>query len=118
MKLKVAKILCAVLALSAVMWIGSVIYCNILTTYFGYEFEKPVDLGYQYWWETEPQFKVMSYGSKIAVVYYYSRLGGEKVSFHKVDGQWKFYKTIATWSGCGGSAEEYFIWPYFKHYVF
>ena len=40
-----------------------------------------------------------------------------KVSFHKVDGQWQYHESVATWSGTGGSAEDYFVWPYFKHYV-
>ena len=111
------KILCVVLALSVVLWVGPIIYCNALTGFFGHEFEAPGDIGYQYWWDEEPQFKVMSYGSKTATVYFYSSQGGEKVSFHKVDGQWQYHESVATWSGTGGSAEDYFVWPYFKHYV-
>lgn len=111
------RILCVVLALSVILWVGPVIYCNVLTGCFGHEFESPGDIGYHYWWDEDPQFKVMSYGPKAATVYFYSPLGGEKVSFQKVGGQWQYHETIASWAGNGGSADDYLIWPYFKNYV-
>ena len=117
MKRKVGKLICAFLALGMVLWIGTIAYYNVLTGLFGHEFEVTGDIGYQYWWNEEPQFKVMSYGADTATVYFYSPQGGEKVSFCKVDGQWEYQETIAVWSGNGGTADDYFIWPYFKHYV-
>ena len=117
MKRKVGMILSIILAVIIVLWLATVIFCNIQTRCFGYEFEQPDNLGYTYWWNENPQFKVIWYGANTAIVYYYSPMGGEEVSFRKANGQWAYAKTIAVWSGNGGSADNYFIWPYFKHYV-
>lgn len=68
-------------------------------------------------WEGAPELRVLSYNAEKAVVYYFADTGGEKAHFVNCDGQWVYEKTSAAWSSLGGSADHYFIWPYFKNYV-
>ena len=52
-------ILCVVLALSVVLWVGPIIYCHALTGFFGHEFEAPGEIGYQYWWDEDEEGKII-----------------------------------------------------------
>jgi len=92
---------------------------RILTASFGDEFNdlKKVNFDCMHPWEGTPNLRVLSYNTDEAVVYYFTEDGGEKALFVKKDGQWRYKKTLAIWSANGGSADDYFVGPYFKHYV-
>ena len=121
MKKPLKKIgLCAIALMLclAVIWVISVVSAWILTGLFANEFTNFDQLEYDFphpWYE-EPMIRVLSYTPNRATVYFCSETGGEKTEFVKHNGQWKFADTLAIWSDAG-NAEDYFIWPYFKHYV-
>ena len=68
------------------------------------------------WDEENFQIRVLAYSNDRAVVYYYSECGGEKIEFRKTNNIWQYHQTIAIWS-TQGSADDYFIWPYYKNLV-
>lgn len=101
------------------VWIGTMIYISLLTCSYGDEFHDLSEIGFDFGhpWDGEPELRVLSYGPEEATVYYFTETGGEKALFGKKNGQWEFERTLAIWSDWGGSADDYFIWPYFKNYV-
>lgn len=103
----------------AVFWIGSVLFAGIFTVLHADEFRDfdAIDAGWLYNYGDEKEIRVIHYNRNCAKVYFYSETGGDYISFAKKDGQWKSDKTIASWSGLGGSADDYFVWPYFKDWV-
>ena len=109
-------ILCIIL-----LWLGSILTASILTVCFAYEFTDFEAIGApwldDYGYYNNTKIRVLSYSGHRAKVYFYSNKGGECILFIKCEGQWKYEKTLANWSGAGGSADDYFIWPYYKHYV-
>jgi hypothetical protein len=62
------------------------------------------------------KIKVMTYSKKTATVYLVSDTFGVKAKFTKQNGQWVHTEDLAVWS-TQGSADQYFIWPYFKNLV-
>lgn len=101
------------------IWIGSIIHCSILTSEHGAEFSSTevIGFGYMHPWEGTPQLRVIMYSSTKAMVYYYAETGGELVEFQKENDGWFYKKTHSIWSSTGGSADNYFIWPYYKNWV-
>ena len=61
----------------------------------------------------------MYYSSKKAIVYFWIEDGyGEQVEFKKdKNGNWKSHRCLSSWSKSGGTADDYFIWPYFTDFV-
>ena len=110
------KVILLILILPA-MWLVSILHNNILTAVWGNEFADPASVGIKYMQNEEPSLRVMSYWFNKAEVYYFTPTGGEKVLFIKENGKWTYKETLANWSGVGGSADDYFIWPYFKNWV-
>lgn len=115
---KVHKILIFI-TLLFVIWTGTIIYSNILTAMHGDEFADPNIIGFtgMHPWEGEPNFRVLFYSKNKATVYYYGMKGGEKAVFINDTGKWHYSKTTNAWSDFGGTADDYFIWPYFKNWV-
>ena len=109
-----AAVLFAVFA----VWIGSVVNAGYLTAKHADEFADYHSIGFDFMhpWEGDAELRVLSYGKERAAVYFYSAAGGEKAIFVREQGGWVYYKTVALWS-VGGSAEDYFVWPYFKNFV-
>ena len=91
------------------VWLGSMGVAGILTALYADEFTDFEAMDLQ-WLSSE------SYGQQHAKVYFYNESLGACIRFVKQDGQWKAEKEVATWSS-QGSADDYFIWPYYKHYV-
>lgn len=101
-------------------WICSILKTEILTLLFQEEFKSPSEIGVEHMTYFEEPFdlKIMSYGCDVATVYYYSNAGGEKMEFEKKDGKWCYRTTISGWSDRGGSADDFFIFPFYKKPIF
>ena len=105
-----------IISIVLIYWICSVLTARCLTNTYGAEFMDISALQYDHlhaWDEEEFQIRVLSYSNDRAVVYYYSECGGEKIEFCKKNNIWQYHCTLAIWSE-QGSADEYFIWPYYK----
>ena len=94
------------------------VYPIFLTRHHSSEFAKLDQLGCEYLhpWEGTPKFRVLSYGHNYATVYYYAKIGGEKIKFKMTDSGWQYTETMLCWSSTG-SADDYFVWPYYKNWV-
>lgn len=68
-------------------------------------------------WDGSPDLRIMQYSDTKAMVYYFTETGGEQAEFTKEDDVWTFEKIHACWSATGGTADDYFIWPYFRNWV-
>lgn len=100
------------------LWLGAILKNSYLTTKYSSEFIDFYEIGFDFLhpWDNEPNLRILSYSQNKATVYYYGDSGGEKVVFIKEDSKWKYLKTAAIWSS-QGSADDYFIWPYYKNIV-
>ena len=112
------KISLCVIALLFCIWGIAVAKNKYLTFKYSAEFQNFSQMDYDYLhpWEGEPNIRVLRYCSDRAVIYFYDENGGEKVAFTKHNGQWKFTEQLAIWSSMG-SADDRFIWPYYKNFV-
>lgn len=113
------RIIIVSLTLILFHWFFSVTYAKYLTDSHGSEFKDIKALQYDHlhaWDEGDFQIRILSYSNDRAVVYYYSEYGGEKIEFCKKNNVWQYYRTLAIWSK-QGSADDYFIWPYYKNIV-
>lgn len=115
---KLILIILIVVAVLILIWAGFMFRATILTAVYAEEFTDFKALGYDFMhpWEDTPMIRVLSYRSTNAIVYFCSSTGGEKVAFVKTDSGWTYLETLALWSS-SGSAEHYFIWPYYKDWV-
>ena len=109
----------AIILLFLLAWILTLFFPLILTNQHAEEFRDLELLGcnYMHPWDTEPQLRVLSYQKDYATVYYFSSTGGEKIRFVRTESNWTYDKTIAIWSSSGGSADDYFVWPYYRNWV-
>lgn len=98
------------------VWLGSMGVAGVLTALYADEFTDLEAMDLQWLSGEDYEKRVLSYGKQTAKVYFYNESFGVCVRFTKQDGQWKAEKEVATWSS-QGSADDYFIWPYYKHYV-
>jgi hypothetical protein len=98
------------------VWLGSMGVAGILTALYADEFTDFEAMDLQWLSGESYERRVLSYGQQHAKVYFYNESLGACIRFVKQDGQWKTEKEVATWSS-QGSADDYFIWPYYKHYV-
>lgn len=117
---KVLKIIGLAVCVLILVWAVSIVYVNILTGFHGDAFTdlEAMEITYLHAWEGEPEIRVLSYWGNSAVVYFFNASGGEKIKLIRENSGWKYEKTLAIWSGTGGSADDYFIWPYYKNWVF
>lgn len=115
---KILWIAIGICAIFGTLWGGTVLKNQYLTHKHGDEFTDHAKLELQHMgaWDFASDLRVLRYSDSEAVVYYFSKDGGEKISFVQKDGHWKYDETLALWSS-QGSADDYFIWPYFKHFV-
>ena len=116
---KVSVIIALILAAILLIWLASWAFTSVLSAFCAKEFAdlEAVGCNYMHPWETDPKIRVLWITGSEAIVYYYGNMGGEKVAFEKVDGNWTYQRTCAMWSDWGGTADDYFIWPYFKNYI-
>lgn len=108
-----------VLALFLCIWIGSTIHCSVLTFAYGEQFSQLELIGFSHMhpWEGSPDLRVMQYSDTKARVYYFTETGGELAEFRKENNVWVYKKIHASWTATGGTADDYFIWPYFRNWV-
>lgn len=95
------------------IWIASLVRCEVLTNKYGYEFQ------YAYRDNTmideQAYCKVLAYTDTYACVYSVAngRTSGNLLEFVKEDGtQWKFKCWKTVWSTTGSA--DGFIWPYIR----
>ena len=107
------KKLLILIMLFAVVWGGSLIRCEVLTSKHGAEFTIPDVV--TAWFGDDGTAKVISYSSQAAKVYYYSIEDGfaEEIYFIKHGNAWVFDTWGTVWSSTGNADD--FMWPYFYH---
>ena len=116
---KKSIIVLIIIAVILFVWLSFVLYANILTANHAEEFRDTKAMQYNFlhaWDPSDYDLRVLSYSDSQATVYYFSECGGEKARFVKNSDAWIFDEILAIWSK-QGSADDIFIWPYFKHYV-
>ena len=110
------KILCIALAVFLLLWIGSLVKCELLTKEYYNDFEYAYvvgttigDIGY---------FKVLSCDDQTAEVYYvgHDYAGGDVLSFEKTAGEWVMTNWHTVWSDTGSASDV--IWPYWWHFIY
>ena len=108
-------IICALI----MVWVGTVLYVTMLTDSHAEEFTnfETLEFDYLHSWEGVPKIRVLSYLDNCAIVYFCNSTGGEKAKFIKSTSGWVYCDTLALWSSTG-SGDDYFVWPYFKDWVF
>ena len=107
--------LCIIILCFFAYWGISIANASILTLIWGQRFEDYEQVGYSAG-SFFDDLRVVSYSPNKAKVYYFADDCGEKVVFKKVNGEWIYTETLGTWS-IMGSAENYFLWPYFRNWV-
>ncbi len=117
--MKIFRVILVVLVLLLAIWGIAVAHCSILTARYGDEFLdfESMEYDFMHSWTNYSNHRVLSYSKTVAVVYYFGSDGGEKVEFRKIDDQWYYQRTLMMWSNNGGTADDYFIWTYFKDWV-
>ena len=116
--MKFKKTIVIIVCMLLLVMLATIIYPIILTNLHTSEFANLEQLGcdYMHPWEGIPKFRVLSYGSHYATVYYYAKTGGEKIKFAMAGSGWRYHETMLCWS-LSGSADDYFVWPYYKNWV-
>ena len=116
MKLK-KRVLTVICMLPVLIWIGSLLKCDIYTVLYSNEFDT-VYKEYTMIGEID-YLKVLKYNENEATIYYVSneKMGGDIVEYLKIDNKWVFHKWKTIWSGSGGSASDV-IWPYWWHFIY
>ena len=94
------------------LWIGSVIRCEILTSRHSAEFIIPDEV--VEWAGDSGTMKVISLSEQSAKIYYYylNDYFAVLIYFTKHNNIWQYETWKAVWTS--GSADD-FIWPYFHH---
>lgn len=111
------KTVLALALLVSLFFFGFALKNRILTALYGDEFRCLSQVGIDFMTAYDPSdfdLRVLSYSSKTACIYYFSEDGGEKVMLEKKDGHWSYSRNVNTWVSSGGSADDYFIFPYYK----
>ena len=98
------------------IWLGSMGVAGVLTALYDDEFTDFEAMDLQWLSDENYDKRILSYGKRHAKVYFYNESFGVCIRFTKQNGQWKAEQELASWSS-QGSADDYFIWPYYKHYV-
>lgn len=101
------------------IWVGSMLLPMVLTSFFGNEFSNFEEIDYSTMFPNDMEYRVTYYSPNKAIVYFWMDDSyGEQIEFKKdINGNWKTHRYLAGWSSMGGNADDYFIWPYFKDYV-
>jgi hypothetical protein len=105
------KVLIVVSVFPIIIWIASIIKCEILTYRYWKEFEG-LEQSTNMLKKSET-IKVLDYSKVSARIYYKDREGGDILKFNKQDGRWVFDKWERTvWSRTGSA--DGFMWPYIR----
>ena len=113
---KLLSLMIAILAILALIWISSLIKCEILTQKYHDDFKQAYAqntmLG-----EME-YFKVLSCDGNTARVYYVGKdmSGADVLTFKYTDGVWQQILWECIWSTSGNASEV--IYPYWWHFIY
>lgn len=116
MKKRILSVIAAVVLIPILIWVGSLIKCEVLTNRYYDDFalactDNPMldPVGY---------FKVLSCDDKTAQVYYVSvgRTMGNVLTFEKRDGTWVEIEWDTIWSASGNADE--IVYPYWWHFFY
>ncbi len=110
------KLICVVLALFLVLWLGSLVRCELLTKEY-YEDFKSGHLQSGFHDELE-YLKVLSCDGTRAEVYYVAGdyANGCVFDFELRDGVWAMTEWSCVWSDYGSASDV--IWPYWWHFIY
>jgi len=104
-----------------ILYCSVILYHKVLTLCFSHKFKDFHSIGVDEYMhaydEDNVRICVLSYGPKHATVYFFSKEGGEEMRFERKGDVWSFERCNAIWVDKGGNAADYFVGPYFKHYV-
>ena len=119
MKKVLLRIIVICLALYLIIWVGSIIKCEIYTHKYGDDIidEYKSNLDYSYWIDGYSFVKIISFSSSEAKVYYINDNSGYIVRYMKINEHWEAYMCDLLWTHNGGSADNS-IWPYWYHNIF
>ena len=110
------KILYIILAVFLLLWIASLVKCEVLTNEYYNDFEYAYidgtmigDIGY---------FKVLSCDDQTAEVYYVGKgmTDANVLSFENNNGVWQEISWKTIWSTSGSASEV--IYPYWWHFIY
>jgi len=102
------------LCLFLILWLGQLVYIEILTSRHGGEFEglytqTKMVVGMD-------SLKVMNYSNDTAKIYYFSsRRAGITINFARQNGDWELESWNTVWSTTGSAGN--FMWPYWYHSI-
>lgn len=101
-------VIAVILALFLIVWIASLIKCEVLTNKYFDDFA----LAYQDngWIDDVTYFKVLRCDGETAEVYYVSADIGLVLEFQNQNGSWAETTWYCVWSSHGSASE--FVWPY------
>ena len=109
-------ILLIALLIPALVWVVSLIKCEILTQKyyddFQYAYTSNTMLGQMEY------FKVLRCDETSAEVYYVSKgmTGGDVLCFERIDGTWTQVSWNTVWSSSGSASDV--IYPYWWHFIY
>lgn len=96
--------------LTLLFWVGSIVYCEMLTARYGDEFIKAAEDISQI--IKVDRWKILKYTKNYAKVYYICDYGGSVISYVRQNDDWIYLDWEADWS-VDGSADD-LIWPYIR----
>lgn len=109
MRKVVTTIFVILLACFLLIWVGTIVKCEILTMRHGSEFLMFDEVN------LAEKFKILKYNNDFARIYCVSknRASGNIFTFRKVGGKWNYDKwEHGVWSKSGTA--DGFIWPYIR----
>lgn len=115
-KKTVLRILLIAVLIPALVWVGSLIKCEILTQKyyddFRYAYAASTMLGQMEY------FKVLRCDDSTAEVYYVGKgmSSGDVLCFERIDGTWTQVTWDTVWSDSGSASDV--IYPYWWHFIY
>ncbi len=111
-----ALILVAVVALPVVIWLSSLLKCELLTQRYYEDFERAYQQNTML--EEIEYFKVLRCNNKTAKVYYVSKdmTDGNVLTFERKNGTWVETSWDTVWSSTGSASDV--IYPYWWHFIY
>ena len=115
---KSLKIILVISLIIFVVWGIPMLKCEYLTARHGHEFDFKQEVEENTMLSEAESFKILSYNDEFAEIYYIDKnfSTGNKLTFKKVLGKWKYDSWDTVWSAMGGNADEN-VWPYFWHSI-
>jgi hypothetical protein len=118
MKRRAIKCLVAAFCIILLIWVASLLLCEVLTFCFGDIFIQAQN-PYSDMLNAPEYVKVLKIGAKTAKLYYVEAqmTGGHILNMEKVEGAWMVTQWRTVWSANGGSASGV-VFPYVWHCIY